>query len=107
MGLDQQHDSGYSDLVRFFGPGTIDPDSVIIKRKEEASAFGESYDGFSAPELVYSQNRTFLITTPTENDQYRGCLVFRLTDLFAGHKALSTWNETANIDMQFIFWSYS
>lgn len=47
----------------------------------EASAFGESYDGFSAPELVESQDRTYLITTPTENDQYRGCLVFLVTDL--------------------------
>jgi len=47
----------------------------------EASAFGESYDGFSAPELVHSQNQTYLIATPTEDDHYRGCLVFLVADL--------------------------
>jgi hypothetical protein len=49
----------------------------------EASLFGASYDGFSASELVQVGSQTYLIVTPTEDDDYAGCLVFRVTDLSA------------------------
>ncbi len=47
----------------------------------EASLFGTTYDGFSASELVQVGSQTYLIVTPTESSEYRGCLVFRVTDL--------------------------
>lgn len=40
-----------------------------------------AYDGFSAPDLVKAGTRNFLIVTPTNNDGYRGCLVFEVANL--------------------------
>jgi hypothetical protein len=54
----------------------------------EAQAFapsGESYDGFSASELVAAGGANYLFVTPTQSpgDQYRGCLVFAVQNLEA------------------------
>ena len=42
-----------------------------------------SYNGFSATELVTVSGIHYLIVTPTQNDNYRGCLVFQIVNLDA------------------------
>ncbi|EQA43379.1 hypothetical protein LEP1GSC050_1745 [Leptospira broomii serovar Hurstbridge str. 5399] len=45
---------------------------------------GNSFTGFSAPELIAVRNKTYLIVTPTTNDEnpaYHGCMVFEIEDL--------------------------
>jgi len=53
----------------------------------EAAAFSDvfgtganSFSGFSAPELVRSNARNYLLVTPTDPGGYRGCLAFEVTD---------------------------
>lgn len=46
----------------------------------EAAGYG-AYNGFSAPDLVKVGAHTYLIVTPTNNDNYRGCLVFEVADV--------------------------
>ena len=42
---------------------------------------GQTYDGFSATELVTVGSTNYLIVTPTIADAYRGCLVFQIANL--------------------------
>lgn len=49
----------------------------------EAPDYG-TYDGFSAPDLVKVGIKNYLIVTPTNNDGYRGCLVFEVSNLANG-----------------------
>jgi len=39
------------------------------------------YNGFSAPDLVKVGAKNYLIVTPTNNDGYRGCMVFEVANL--------------------------
>lgn len=49
----------------------------------EAALFDPAWSGFSAPELVETATKTYVVVSPTENpgDIYRGCLVFEVSDL--------------------------
>jgi len=40
-----------------------------------------AYNGFSAPDLVTVGLKNYLIVTPTNNDGYRGCLVYEVANL--------------------------
>lgn len=57
-----------------------------ILRNTDAAALG--FVNFSAPELIESQGRRFLIVSPVSNqpfpDSYNGCLVYEFADLNAG-----------------------
>ncbi len=57
-----------------------------IFQNSDAAAIG--FINFSAPELVESQGRRFLIVSPVSNqpfsDSYTGCLVYEFADLNAG-----------------------
>jgi len=44
-------------------------------------AAANSFDGFSATELVRVGAINYLLVTPTESDIYRGCLAFQITSL--------------------------
>lgn len=56
-----------------------------LLNNSDASAAGFS-GGYSAPQLVESDGKSYLIATPVENpgDLYRGCRVFRFADLESG-----------------------
>ncbi len=47
------------------------------------SSVSQSYDGFSATDLVTVGTTSYLIATPTLADAYRGCFVFQIADLDA------------------------
>ncbi len=47
---------------------------------DEAATHG-AYTGFSAPDLVQAGGKYYLIVTPTNNDGYRGCLVYEIENL--------------------------
>ncbi len=55
-------------------------------RNTDAAAIG--FVNFSAPELIESQGRRFLVVSPVSNqpfpDSYNGCLVYEFADLNAG-----------------------
>lgn len=55
-----------------------------------------SYDGFSATELVTVSGIHYLIVTPTRADAYRGCLVFEIADLNANPVTLVRVGGLAN-----------
>lgn len=56
-----------------------------LLNNSDASAAGFN-GGYSAPQLVESGGKSYLIATPVENpgDLYRGCRVFRFADLESG-----------------------
>ena len=63
------------------GNCTYRGDLLLDSEAQQFASTGQSYDGFSATELVAASGRNFLIVTPTTNDEYRGCLVFEISNL--------------------------
>ena len=47
----------------------------------EAAALNSSYDNFSASELVAVNGEDYLVVTPSAGETYRGCVMYRITDL--------------------------
>ena len=47
----------------------------------EAAVLDDDYDNFSASELVSVGGEDYLIVTPSESTIYRGCAIYRITDL--------------------------
>jgi hypothetical protein len=47
----------------------------------EAAVLNSSYDNFSAAELVSSRGDDYLIVTPSADTIYRGCVVYKITDI--------------------------
>ena len=47
----------------------------------EAKLLDSSYDNFSAAELVSVNGNDFLIVTPSASTIYRGCIVYKITDI--------------------------
>lgn len=66
-----------------------------LLKNDEAAQFslsGPSLTGFAAPELVESGGTAYLIVTGQETEPYRGCLVFRVSDLAAASVERSNGN---------------
>lgn len=47
----------------------------------EAALINSNYDEFSASELVAVNGEDYLIVTPSDADTYRGCAIYKITDL--------------------------
>jgi hypothetical protein len=79
---------------RAFSACTYLGDFLLGSEAAQFSQSGQAFTGFSATELVSAGGNDFLTVTPTEppDDNYRGCLVFRVSDLTA-----ATLNRTNNI----------
>jgi hypothetical protein len=58
-------------------------DMLLNSEAAQFSSASQSYNGFSATELVTVNGTHYLIVTPTQADDYRGCLVFQVADLDA------------------------
>ena len=56
---------------------------LLNSEAAQFSSASQSYNGFSATELVTVNGTHYLIVTPTQADDYRGCLVFQVADLDA------------------------
>ena len=72
--------------VEYLGDFLTDADAALVDPR---------YDGFSAAELVETDQNIYLIVTPTvPGDGYRGCLVFAVTDLGTATLARSDGTPT-------------
>ena len=58
-------------------------DMLFNSEAVQFPSVSQSYDGFSATELVTVGSTHYLIVTPTLADAYRGCFVFQIADLDA------------------------
>lgn len=65
----------------------------------EASLINTSYSDFSAPELVSVNGQDFLIVSPVSisDDLYRGCMVFKITDLGGAEIERSDGSAVGNV----------
>ncbi len=69
-------------LLRWSHPdGPWEYRGTLLDDATDGDAFG--YDGFTASELVQDSGKTYLIATPRQGDNYRGCMVFEVEDLDA------------------------
>lgn len=68
---------------RLFSSCSYLGDFLLGSEAAQFSQSGQSFTGFSATELVSAGGNEYLTVTPTEppDDSYRGCLVFRVSDL--------------------------